>query len=342
MFYARLYARRFFCAPLPDVPEFDAERAMTDRVLQEAQHLVRRGNWQAARDTIEEAGDNWELRGRRIAAFGDLAVVDDSWLYAWLRAEPSDPAAVLLQAATLRTRAGKARGGASAANTTAEQFADHHALSTAAAEVGRRAMAFAAPNDPVPWAQVLDTMFGDHQTRESSFDEVFDEGRRRDPYNFDLHLTAMSLHCQKWFGSHELMFATARKVASSAPPGANVLLLPLLAHIEYAMREFSWGENAKDNKSLKRCRKYFHRAQVQQEMDHWIAKWRAGIPNPGRLTTCLHWLAIYYTMSGRQKEAKAVFDELGPYVVPAVAWAFFYPDREYGYLTSWWWANGIH
>jgi hypothetical protein len=37
-----------------------------------------------------------------------------------------------------------------------------------------------------------------------------------------------------------------------------------------------------------------------------------------------------------------VFDQLGSFVDPAVMWAYFFPDREYGYLISWWWANGIH
>ncbi len=167
---------------------------------------------------------------------------------------------------------------------------------------------------------------------------VFDEGRRRDPHNFDLHLTALSLRCQKWFGSDELMYATAQDVAAAAPPGSSAVLLPLFAHVEYAMREFSWGERT--DKTLKRCRQYFARPEVQQELDGWVAKWRAGPANPARLGTCRQWVALYSTLAGRRQDAKAVFDDLGVHVTPTTAWAYFWGGEEYGYLKSWWWATG--
>ena len=200
-------------------------------------------------------------------------------------------------------------------------------------------MALAGPHDPLPWVEMLGAMFADRGAGAASFDEVFDEGRRRDPYNFDLHLTAVSLRCQKWGGSHELMFATARGVAEAAPPGHSSVLLPLFAHFEYAMLEFGWNERTA--KSLKAHRKYFGRSEVQQELDHWIAKWRSGTPGPGRLSTCRQWQALYYTLAGRRTAAKAVFDELGQYVVATTAWAYFWPGEEYGYLKSWMWANRI-
>jgi hypothetical protein len=182
-------------------------------------------------------------------------------------------------------------------------------------------------------------MFADRGARTASFDEVFDEGRRRDPYNFDLHLTAISLRCQKWGGSHELMFGTARQVAEAAPPGHSAVMLPLFAHFEYAMIEFGWGERTA--KTLKAHRRYFTRPEVRQEMDHWIAKWRAGTPGPAKLATCRQWQALYYCLAGRRQEAKTVFDEIGQYVNATTAWAYFWSGSEYGYLKGWMWANRI-
>ena len=96
-------------------------------------------------------------------------MADDRWLYDWLRTEPFHPVAVLVQAEMLSNRAGTARGSAPASETSAEQFADFHELSAAAAQLGRRAIELAAPNDPLPWAHLLGTMFADRRTMTDAF-----------------------------------------------------------------------------------------------------------------------------------------------------------------------------
>jgi hypothetical protein len=330
--YARLATRLLREGSLPSIPQFDDERAVQDVALRNARRDVRRGDWESAREVIAEAGRDWELRGRRIGSLGDLAASDGAWLDEWLRADPSDAAAVLLQSARLGHAAADARGAASAPNTSAEQFAEFHRLSAASAQAGRRAIELADPGDPVPWAQLLGTRFSDGD----AIDEVFEEGRRRDPYHFDLHLTAISLRCEKWFGSHEQMFATAREVAGAAPAGANAVLLPLFAHYEYAMREFAW--ETRSDRATKACRKYFRRAAVRDEVERWIAKWRAGTPNPARAGLCRQWIALFCTLTGQRRAARAVFEELGPYVTPTHAWGYMFGGSEYGYLESWTWA----
>ncbi|MEV6303089.1 hypothetical protein AB0M02_26990 [Actinoplanes sp. NPDC051861] len=339
MFYLRVFFRTLLGGPLPEQPEFDEERIFWDHDLRDARDRARHGDWQAARKVIEQAGNDWELRGGRMGVLGDLATTEDAWLYAWLRAEPNDASAVLLQSTMLGQRAGEARGSAPAARTSAEQFQDFHQLMEASAQVGHRAMQLAAPNDPLPWVELLGTMFADRKAVQNSFDAVFNEGRRRDPFNFDLHLTALSLKCEKWYGSHEEMFAIARGVAAAAPSGASAVVLPLFAHFEFAMRQFGW--DTRTRKSLRACRKYFRRPEVQHELDQWIAKWRAAPPNRARLATCRQWIALYYVLAGKRQEAKAVFDELGQYVMPTTGWAYFWGGGEYGYLMAWWWANGV-
>ena len=64
-------------------------------------------------------------------------------------------------------------------------------------------------------------------------------------------------------------------------------------------------------------------------------------PNRARAATCRQWIALYYVLAGRRPEAKAVFDELGQYVEAAIGWGYFFKGGEYGYLMSWWWANGV-
>lgn len=328
-----------FGEPLPDAPEFESGRIAGDDLVQQARDRARQGDWQAARYALVDAGDDWEVRGRRVDVLSEAAAEDDRWLTAWLRDAPSDPGAVLLEAAQLNQRAWTARGGASAANTSPEQFRDFARLSSAAAEVGRQAMALAGPDDPVPWAEMLSTMYASRSVYETSFGEVFAEGRRRDPVNFGLHHAAVGLRCAKWYGSHDLMFATAREVAGAAPPGAAAVLLPLSAHFQYALREFAWGTDR--DRSRKLVRRYFREPEVRREVDGWAARWQAGTPGPARLGTCRQWLAVYYTLLGLRPEAKAQFDALGTHVRPATVWSWFWGERRYGYLRSWWWANGV-
>ncbi|MFC7529683.1 hypothetical protein [Actinoplanes sp. GCM10030250] len=334
-----LFFRYFLGKPVPETPEFDADRAIADHALLEARERARHGDWQAARKVIEDAGNDWELRGRRVAELSSLAQKEDGWLYAWLRPAPSDPSAVHMQAVMLGGRAAVARGSKTAEHTSAEQFVDFEQLSEAAAQVGRRAMELAPPGDPLPWVTFMQAFFSDRHGRGITLDEVFDEGRRRDPYNFDLHFRAVTLRCQKWGGSHEQMFSTAREVAAAAPPGANSVMFPLFAHIEYVLLEIAWDKKLEP--SVRGAKRYFRRAEVRQELDQWIAKWRAGTPNPANRSTVLQWVAMFYILAGRRKAAREVFDELGQYVSPVAAWAYIWGDREYGYLSSWLWANRI-
>ena len=80
MVYARLLIRHLFGGPVPETPEFDSELALTDPVMRDVRQRVRAGEWQAARKTIADAGEDWDLRGWRISVLSNLAVEDDRWL----------------------------------------------------------------------------------------------------------------------------------------------------------------------------------------------------------------------------------------------------------------------
>jgi hypothetical protein len=88
-------------------------------------------------------------------------------------------------------------------------------------------------------------------------------------------------------------------------------------------------------------RRYIARPEVQYELDSCVAKWHAaGPPRLGRSTTLRHWAALGYVLADRKPEAKAVFDEIGPYLrPPAVVWGYFYAGRDDGVVKGWQWAN---
>ncbi|WP_328473848.1 hypothetical protein OHA21_13615 [Actinoplanes sp. NBC_00393] len=201
--------------------------------------------------------------------------------------------------------------------------------------MSRRAIALAGPYDPAPFVELLDAMFADGRARVQSreFHDVLAEARRRDPFNFDLNVTLVSLYCQKWFGSHEQMFAVAREVSAAAPAGATAVMMPFLAHFEYAMREFSW--NRADAQSLADVAMYFQRPQVQAELDACTAKWRVGPKGPGRPMTMRNWLALYYFLANRRPEARAVFAEIGPFAGGTLAWEYFLGPAESAVALAW-------
>ncbi|SDT51533.1 hypothetical protein [Actinoplanes derwentensis] len=338
-FYARLLIRSLFGGPLPPVPEFDADEDLLikDPVLRDARRqLLRDGDWRVAKQAIEAAGDDWALRNYRLEVVAGLAEERDEWLDDWTEAEPSDPAVVLIGAKVLAGRASRARGAASAANTSPEQFRVFHSLSEQALETSLRARELSDPRDPGPLIRLMSSCFA---AGADELGEWYGEAQRRDPHNFDAHELAMMLSCAKWYGSHELMFEVAHTAAEAAPPGHRTVLMPLAAHFEYAMREFAWDDRS--DEAQKAVREYFRRPDVQQDADGWIAKFRAAPPRSAQLSQVRHWMAVYFSLAGRKPEAKAVFDELGRYVSPPHEWGWFYGDTEYGYSKNWWWANGV-
>ncbi|MDP9793856.1 hypothetical protein J2S43_002368 [Catenuloplanes nepalensis] len=335
-----MLSRLFRRGPRPAPPVIDADRAMDDLVLRAARDTAHRtGDWTALRDVVAETGTDWERRTFRLRVLGeDASTAEGAWLDDWQEREPDDPAAALIYAEALDRRAGKARGGASARNTTREQFAEFQALSAQSVAAGRRALDLAGPDDPSPLILLLNGAFAARTADTPEFDAQVAEALRRSPYHFELHLTLVSLYCEKWFGSHSRMFEAARTVAAAAPDGANAVMLPYLAHFEYAMREFGWDR--RDKHSLAAAADYFRRPEVQDELDTWAAKWQAGAPHPpGRAMTCRHWLALAAFLGRRKDLARATFDEIGTYHGATVAWGYFLPGAGSGFLAAWEWAH---
>jgi hypothetical protein len=288
---------------------------------------------------VEAAGSDWEVQGRRVMVLADTLGDDRRWFDAWYAAEPEHPLAMTIIAERLAARAGEARGAASAKHTTREQFEAFAEISAQAEEVSRLAIAL-APDSPVPWLTVLNSKFAQGRAQRPEFFDAFREAVRRDPYNFDTHVSAVSYVCAKWFGSHEEMFSAARSVAASAPPGSTAAMLPFLAHFEYSMREYGWDKRGEA--ILDAHRRYFSRPEVQRELDECVARWRVGTPRLiGRGITCRHWQLIGYLLAGRRDEAKAVLDEIGPYLGSTAAWGYFYGGQAEGFRAAWRWANGV-
>ncbi|MFC5008069.1 hypothetical protein ACFPIJ_60935 [Dactylosporangium cerinum] len=324
----------FFHGPVPPVP--DKDDALDDHELRAARGRAAAGYWLPAQAVIAAAGTDWERRGHRIAVLGANAATDSAWLDAWQAAASDDPTAVTVSASTLTARAKNARGTAAASRTSAAQFRRFDELSELAMVQARRAVELDRA-DPTPCTILCRAMFS--RGDQHGFHEALEEGRRRDPFEFGLNVMAVNFHCAKWYGSHDAMFAVARAAATAAPPGAGVAMLPLFAHFEYAMREYTWGEVT--TQGLAQTHAYFRDPDVQREIDACAAKWRAlGPPSHPNAILCDNWLAIAYSLGARRRDCKAVFDRIGPYAATHT-WAYFYGSQAGGFLANWRWANRV-
>ncbi|HEY5822154.1 MAG TPA: hypothetical protein VIT20_09275 [Propionibacteriaceae bacterium] len=148
----------------------------------------------------------------------------------------------------------------------------------------------------------------------------------------------MNFACEKWFGSHEEMFANAREVASAAPPGAGVAMLPVFAHFEYSLREHLWPGRAKP----KLTKQYFGQKGVQDEIDWCVDKWLAtGRPAHARSMQLRNWQALAYCLGGRTDAAREVFAEIGPLVGDVSQWSIFGVEDAAETFVHWrQWAYG--
>jgi hypothetical protein len=314
----------------------DTDYAQADLQLRGARDGAMAGDWTGALHLLQTTGRDWELRSRRLAVLGIAAGHAPQWVDAWEAAMPEDATVAILRAEGLSELASEARGAASARNTSPEQFREYARLSALAAAASERAVEL-NPDDPYPWVTRMDTMFANGHQHHDDFRVVMGQAISRDPYHFEAHLTAVSFFCQKWYGSHEEMFAAARGPAAAAPAGASVVMLPLLAHFEYALREYGFETRAE---SLAAKMEYFRRREVIQEVAWCAAKWQAaGEPRLiARGITLRHWLALANYLAGHDRPGtKRLLASIGSYLGNTAAYGYFWMRQAEGFqaVTKW-------
>ncbi|MYS10652.1 hypothetical protein GTW71_30400, partial [Streptomyces sp. SID6041] len=79
------------------VPDFDPD--FGDRALTEARHDIVIGRWQGVRDLLAATGDHWARRTHRLRLLSHAAA-GSSTVETWRAAEPGNPDAAVLRAAT--------------------------------------------------------------------------------------------------------------------------------------------------------------------------------------------------------------------------------------------------
>lgn len=193
---------------------------------------LERRDWRAARDFLVGVTDP-DDHAFYIAICADVVGLED-WIGEWQDAEPESTLPILVRGGRAMYRAGEERGAAYASQTSADQLEKFHKWMTFAEncldEVVER-----EPDDTTARTCLVTTSRG-RSINPPEAQRRFDELIARHPTHLMGHMSRLQYLCEKWFGSHEQMFAFARESAAKAPAGNALGVLIPDAHIEKWLR----------------------------------------------------------------------------------------------------------
>jgi hypothetical protein len=198
--------------------------------LADALAAARRGEWQPAAALLAASGDA-DVRYDRLIVLAQESVHDSQWVEEWFAARPSDPIVHTVRAELALQRAWAARGAASADQTSDQQIRAFFTGLEQAQRLAERAVEL-APEDPSPWATLVQMARG-QQVSQEEFEHRVQELFARAPHHVQGSFAVLQTLCEKWMGSTEAMFGMARELATEAPDGSAVCLLPVMAHVEH-------------------------------------------------------------------------------------------------------------
>ncbi|WP_228976019.1 hypothetical protein [Streptomyces sp. DH12] len=205
------------------VPDLDPY--FGDAALGEVRHDLVIGRWQGLRDLLRETGDDWPLRTHRVRLLAHAAA-GTSAVEGWWAAEPDNPDAAVLRAATGVVRvfdAAIAAGRGTPVDRARVDAAVHACL----------AAADARPVDPMPWVSLLTVArLYEGGVGRAELRRWWDELRRRDPHNTEGHVQLLRYWSARWHGTHGSMYDFARDAAGAAPPGCPLPVLVQIARVE--------------------------------------------------------------------------------------------------------------
>lgn len=329
----------------------DLHYAQDDSGLRAACDAARSGDWAPARDLMVATRTDPDRRARYVWVLATSATDDPwgaqrntalpvdvtvAWPDLWAEADPNNPDAVLVRARSLVTRGWEVRGGgwgSTVGDAAAEEF---RRLLLLALSVNSQAAAL-APDDPTPWAQRLLMLTALSAPREE-FDRSWAEVVARDPLHREAHEFKLMYLCEKWHGSHEQMFTFAREAAAAAPAGSPLVVLPLQANAEWVMLEHSrimkLPSAAAQIKAFANFDEGYGGERFQSELDAALQRWFAQPARKhGMWYDDLNSLAYGLARGNRLRDAKPVFEAIGPYM-SELPWAWWEGDAQKTFLKQ--------
>jgi len=285
---------------LPPRTEIRSDLGGPDPLAEQATDAAKRGDWQTASSVLRGCGTDWERRSSLVTRLGGVAKDDDSWLAAWLAAEPNDAGAHTVYANSLVLVAWAIRTGSRAENVTSEQWNGFFRVLNQAPEHCLWAAA-QAPGDPTPWIEMLTVARG-LQFDNDQFREVWREVVTRDPNHLGAHLMARGYWLPRWYGSTELHDQFVEDATRGRPNGSLFTLVRLRG-----MFDEQEPSNAAEREE------FYRDPQPHRILDEAVADLAAARPDHPYLASQRHMLAYFFTNAGRFAEAYEQFKAIGAY-----------------------------
>jgi hypothetical protein len=259
--------------------------------LADALAAARRGEWQPGAALLGASGDA-DVRYDRLIVLAQESVHDSQWVEEWFAARPSDPLVHTVRAELALQRAWAARGAAYADQTGEQQIRAFLTGLEQADRLAGRAVEL-APEDPSPWATLVQMARG-QQVSEEEFERRVQGLFHRAPHHVQGSFAVLQTLCEKWMGSADAMFGVARELAAEAPDGSAVCLLPVMAHVEHHLQLEG------DRGGPPAAARHMSSGATRTELRSCVARWLAGpdgTPLPGarmfghNLAAYAFWLA---------------------------------------------------
>jgi hypothetical protein len=234
---------------------------------------MKQGNIQPALQLYHAATADPELRLRLVHAaalhFGN-STTRTMLVDAWVKNTPADPFAALVRARWRIKSAPRWYPNDKKSVADAARQANRDAAEFARSEYER--IAQASPNDPVPWALLLNLplVFKLEELRKL-YDRVQDSGSL-----FDAHLSMLHWLSPMWYGNHGETLALARAVAERAAPGSELHVLLVYAHFNVYTYEKFYGQGEVAAKQIFADAKVTAEVQRGLEQSLASAEYRAG------------------------------------------------------------------
>ena len=270
------------------------DRAAADPALDAIVDAARRGDWRAVAATLEPARTDPDRHYRLVASAAELAVEDESWLYAWLDAAPEDAGAWCVHAQSLVRLAWRLRTSAPAADVLSEQWAGFRRVLSQTPEAAERAAAL-GPDLAAPWIVLMSCAQGlgwDHDR----FRGIWAEVVARAPHSVAGHQRALQYWLPRWRGSDELAAGFVSDTVDRAAPG-SLLTGVRLEHL------FLERVPATDPQRSA----YLRGPELAQALDAALADLAAAPADHPYRARHRHWLAYFLTKAGRHTEAVEEF-----------------------------------
>ncbi|MFE3323877.1 hypothetical protein [Streptomyces sp. NPDC059176] len=283
-------------------PDFDPD--FGDRALTEARQDIVIGRWQGVRDLLHATGSDWPRRTHRLRQLSH-ASAGSSAVEAWRAAEPDNPDAAVLRAATEVVRVFDRAIAAGRGAPLDRGRIDVAVMSCLGA-------AEAAPRDPMPWVSLLTVArLYEGGVRRRELRGWWDELRRRDPDNIEGHVQLLRYWSARWHGTHGAMYDLARDAAGAAPPGSPLPVLVQIARVE----EFRYvAEAARGRAPVRDFGQHWKHelavTEVRRTWDRWIGG-RAGGPVLPEEVAELNYLVHAACYAEEHEVARRLFLMLG-------------------------------